>query len=79
MVRARAPARWRAAERRHPTCRERMGSLTLQILQDPIFCLSSAFARTLGRSPMGTPELGHPKVILVEGCPNPGVPLGCPG
>jgi hypothetical protein len=28
--------RWRAAERRHPTDRERMGSPTLQTLQDPI-------------------------------------------
>jgi hypothetical protein len=28
--------RWRAAERRHPTGRERLGSPTLQTLQDPI-------------------------------------------
>jgi hypothetical protein len=30
--------RWRAAERHHPTGRERMGSPTLQTLQEPIFC-----------------------------------------
>ena len=27
---------------------------------------------------MGTPELGHPKVILVEGCPWGAPILGCP-
>ena len=31
--------RWRAAEHRHPTGRERMGSTTVQILQDPIVLL----------------------------------------
>jgi hypothetical protein len=31
--------RWRAAERRHPTGRERMGSPTLQMLHDPILLL----------------------------------------
>jgi hypothetical protein len=35
-------AGWRAAERRHPTGRERMGSPTLQTLQDPILLLSGA-------------------------------------
>jgi hypothetical protein len=31
--------RWRAAERRHPAGHERMGSPTLQTLQDPILLL----------------------------------------
>jgi hypothetical protein len=31
--------RWRAAERRHPTGRERMGSPTLQTFQDPLLLL----------------------------------------
>jgi hypothetical protein len=34
-----AAFRWRAAERRHPACRERTGSPTLQPLQDPILPL----------------------------------------
>jgi hypothetical protein len=34
-----ASRRWRAAERRYPTGRERMGSPTLQSLQDPILLL----------------------------------------
>ena len=39
--------RWRVAERRHPTGRERMGSLTLQTLQEPICgCLGSGFEAT---------------------------------
>jgi ferredoxin len=34
---------WRAAERRHPTGRERMGSPTLQTFQDPILLLLGCF------------------------------------
>jgi hypothetical protein len=33
------PRRWRLAERRHPTGRERMGSPTLKTLQEPILLL----------------------------------------
>jgi hypothetical protein len=54
---------WRAAERRHPSGRERMGSPTLQTLQYPILllpclCFRVAAFQTLARGPLHAPLLG---------------------
>ena len=58
--------RWRAAERRHPTGRERMGSPTLRTLQDPILLLPWLCFRVAAfQTPNGAPSesflglLGH--------------------
>ena len=50
--------RWRAAERRHPTGRERMGSPTLQTLQDPILLLRWVYFRGDGLPTL--PSNAHP-------------------
>jgi Ca2+-binding EF-hand superfamily protein len=55
---------WRAAERRHPTGRERTGSPTLQMLQDPI--LLTPWVRFRGSRWLPKPK---PDFSSIDACP----------